>query len=309
MSRLASSRRSSTTSLRSPNHGRRRARSGRRVGCRSRVSGSWDPMGPRLRSCLARSRKPCGRRSSAPARGPKESAAFEALRAWCRARTNDRPVRVHHPGAGARPRRARRTGSIWSRRTVDDPEYGADTAQRVARRPVDRGGAGRARRLVVRSPRRGRADAADRPLVRPGARLVGHPGRVAARRRRARAAADTRAARTGSRRTWRSCTPPRDSVVRMLLRIFTEPQQGASYDDLLAVAQQTEECGFDAFFRSDHYLVMGDERRPAGPDRRLDHAGRPGPRDEAGSSSARWSARPRSAIPACSRSPSRRSTR
>jgi F420-dependent oxidoreductase-like protein len=43
----------------------------------------------------------------------------------------------------------------------------------------------------------------------------------------------------------------------MQLRIFTEPQQGASYDDLLAVAQATEAHGFDAFFRSDHYLVMG----------------------------------------------------
>jgi F420-dependent oxidoreductase-like protein len=43
----------------------------------------------------------------------------------------------------------------------------------------------------------------------------------------------------------------------MLLRIFTEPQQGATYDDLLAVARKTEECGFDAFFRSDHYLAMG----------------------------------------------------
>jgi F420-dependent oxidoreductase-like protein len=43
----------------------------------------------------------------------------------------------------------------------------------------------------------------------------------------------------------------------MLLRIFTEPQQGASYDTLLRVARATEECGFDAFFRSDHYLKMG----------------------------------------------------
>jgi F420-dependent oxidoreductase-like protein len=41
------------------------------------------------------------------------------------------------------------------------------------------------------------------------------------------------------------------------LRIFTEPQQGASYDDLLAVARTTEECGFDGFFRSDHFLAMG----------------------------------------------------
>ena len=44
----------------------------------------------------------------------------------------------------------------------------------------------------------------------------------------------------------------------MDLRIFTEPQQGATYDDLLAVAQATEEHGFDAFFRSDHYLRIGD---------------------------------------------------
>jgi F420-dependent oxidoreductase-like protein len=42
------------------------------------------------------------------------------------------------------------------------------------------------------------------------------------------------------------------------LRIFTEPQQGATYDQLLAVAQLAEELGFDAFFRSDHYLHMGD---------------------------------------------------
>ncbi|MDX6301955.1 MAG: hypothetical protein QOF53_3169, partial [Nocardioidaceae bacterium] len=37
----------------------------------------------------------------------------------------------------------------------------------------------------------------------------------------------------------------------MDLRVFTEPQQGATYDDLLAVARHTEELGFDAFFRSD----------------------------------------------------------
>jgi F420-dependent oxidoreductase-like protein len=43
----------------------------------------------------------------------------------------------------------------------------------------------------------------------------------------------------------------------MELRIFTEPQQGASYDELLAVALATERGGFGAFFRSDHYLKMG----------------------------------------------------
>lgn len=43
----------------------------------------------------------------------------------------------------------------------------------------------------------------------------------------------------------------------MGLRIFTEPQQGASYGQLLAVALAAEEYGFEAFFRSDHYLKMG----------------------------------------------------
>ena len=42
----------------------------------------------------------------------------------------------------------------------------------------------------------------------------------------------------------------------MGLRIFTEPLQGASYDQLLAVARTTEECGFEGFFRSDHFLKM-----------------------------------------------------
>lgn len=48
-------------------------------------------------------------------------------------------------------------------------------------------------------------------------------------------------------------------------RIFTEPQQGATYDQLLAVAAKAEELGFDAFFRSDHYLSMGDGDGLPGP--------------------------------------------
>ena len=51
----------------------------------------------------------------------------------------------------------------------------------------------------------------------------------------------------------------------MDLRIFTEPQQGASYTDQLAVAKATEELGFSAFFRSDHFLVMGDRDGLPGP--------------------------------------------
>jgi F420-dependent oxidoreductase-like protein len=43
----------------------------------------------------------------------------------------------------------------------------------------------------------------------------------------------------------------------MLLRVFTEPQQGASYDQQVRVAQLAEQLGFDAFFRSDHFLAMG----------------------------------------------------
>jgi F420-dependent oxidoreductase-like protein len=53
----------------------------------------------------------------------------------------------------------------------------------------------------------------------------------------------------------------------MRLRIFTEPQQGASYGTLRSVAKAAEDLGFDAFFRSDHYLRMG-----SGP-------GEPGPTD------------------------------
>ena len=48
----------------------------------------------------------------------------------------------------------------------------------------------------------------------------------------------------------------------MKLRIFTEPQLGADYQTLRAVALAAEELGFDAFFRSDHYLTMGGSGRP-----------------------------------------------
>ncbi|PVZ08993.1 LLM class F420-dependent oxidoreductase [Actinomycetospora cinnamomea] len=51
----------------------------------------------------------------------------------------------------------------------------------------------------------------------------------------------------------------------MDLRIFTEPQQGAAYDDLLRVARVAEDAGYDAFFRSDHYLAMGGANGLPGP--------------------------------------------
>ncbi len=47
--------------------------------------------------------------------------------------------------------------------------------------------------------------------------------------------------------------------------IFTEPQQGASYDTLLAIAQASEKLGFAGFFRSDHYVSMGDGDGLPGP--------------------------------------------
>ncbi len=59
----------------------------------------------------------------------------------------------------------------------------------------------------------------------------------------------------------------------MELRIFTEPQQGATYDDLLAVALRAEALGFGAFFRSDHYLAMGTDGLPGPSDAWITLAG------------------------------------
>jgi F420-dependent oxidoreductase-like protein len=49
------------------------------------------------------------------------------------------------------------------------------------------------------------------------------------------------------------------------LCIFTEPQQGASYDTLLTLAQRAEAAGFGGFFRSDHFLKMGSVSGLPGP--------------------------------------------
>jgi F420-dependent oxidoreductase-like protein len=49
------------------------------------------------------------------------------------------------------------------------------------------------------------------------------------------------------------------------LCVFTEPQQGASYDSLLAVARRAEALGMTGFFRSDHYLRMGSASGLPGP--------------------------------------------
>ena len=51
----------------------------------------------------------------------------------------------------------------------------------------------------------------------------------------------------------------------MDFRIFTEPQQGAGYDRLSALAIHAEASGFNGFFVSDHYHVMGDNDPRSGP--------------------------------------------
>ena len=51
----------------------------------------------------------------------------------------------------------------------------------------------------------------------------------------------------------------------MDLRIFIEPQLGATYTEQLAVARVAEDGGFDGFFRSDHYLTMGGRDGLPGP--------------------------------------------
>jgi F420-dependent oxidoreductase-like protein len=59
----------------------------------------------------------------------------------------------------------------------------------------------------------------------------------------------------------------------MKVRIFVEPQQGASYQQQLAMAQAAEVAGFDAFFRSDHFLAMGGDGLPGPTDAWLTLAG------------------------------------
>lgn len=48
----------------------------------------------------------------------------------------------------------------------------------------------------------------------------------------------------------------------MDLRIFTEPQQGATYEDQLRLARTAEDCGYSGWFRSDHFVAMGREGLP-----------------------------------------------
>ena len=45
----------------------------------------------------------------------------------------------------------------------------------------------------------------------------------------------------------------------MRYALMTEPQQGLTYDEILAVARTAEEAGLEAFFRSDHYASFPGE--------------------------------------------------
>ena len=51
----------------------------------------------------------------------------------------------------------------------------------------------------------------------------------------------------------------------MDFRIFTEPQQGAGYHRLATLAKHAEQKGFNGFFVSDHYHVMGEIDPRQGP--------------------------------------------
>jgi len=57
------------------------------------------------------------------------------------------------------------------------------------------------------------------------------------------------------------------------LRIFAEPQLGMSYDQQLRLARASEDAGYDAYFRSDHFLTMGGDGLPGPTDAWLTLAG------------------------------------
>ncbi|MDT7843018.1 LLM class F420-dependent oxidoreductase [Streptomyces justiciae] len=47
--------------------------------------------------------------------------------------------------------------------------------------------------------------------------------------------------------------------------VFTEPHRGADHEDQLRFAQGVEACGFEGFFRADHYQTMGTDPGLPGP--------------------------------------------
>ena len=59
----------------------------------------------------------------------------------------------------------------------------------------------------------------------------------------------------------------------MDLRIFTEPQLGATYDQQLRLARTAEDAGFSAYFRSDHLLTFAGDGLPGPTDTWITLAG------------------------------------
>ncbi|HET9900840.1 MAG TPA: LLM class F420-dependent oxidoreductase, partial [Actinomycetes bacterium] len=59
----------------------------------------------------------------------------------------------------------------------------------------------------------------------------------------------------------------------MQLRVMTEPQEGATYDDLLGIAQEAERLGFNGFFRSDHFQNISGDPGPGSTDAWITLAG------------------------------------
>ena len=78
--------------------------------------------------------------------------------------------------------------------------------------------------------------------------------------------------------TFMAPTIPAVSLAAMDLRIFTEPQEGATYDDLLAVALQGRIARVRRLLPFRPLPRITTRVGLPGPDRRVDHAGRAGPR-------------------------------
>src|SRR5207253_1254975 len=122
----------------------------------------------------------------------------------------------------------------------------------------------RPRRHPHRAPRLAPAQPGEPPASRRGAaRAAAARSRHDAALGRVGGSRPLPAGRGARRRPRGGCASV--AVMTTELRIFTEPQQGASYDQLVAVAQAAEAHGFGAFFRSDHYLKMGDVSGMPGP--------------------------------------------
>ena len=94
----------------------------------------------------------------------------------------------------------------------------------------------------------------------------------------------------------------------MRYALMTEPQQGLSYDEILALARTAEAAGLEAFFRSDHYASFPGETGLPTTDAWATLAGLARETD-ARSGSGRSSRRSRSGSRAASPRSSRRSTR